>query len=179
MSPIKKECTAFLASIIVLLFFEAVFSTEPAQVGMPAPGISGQTWLNSEPLRIAELKGKVVLVEFWTFGCYNCRNVEPYVKGWHQKYADKGLVVIGVHAPEFNYERVLANVQRYVREHAIGYPVAIDNTFTTWNDYGNRYWPAMYLIDKRGIIRYIRIGEGGYLETERRIQALLEEASGS
>jgi thiol-disulfide isomerase/thioredoxin len=178
MSPIKKKCTALLTSIIVLLFFEAVFSTEPAQVGMPAPGISGQTWLNSEPLRIAELKGKVALVEFWTFGCYNCRNVEPYVKGWHQKYADKGLVVIGVHAPEFNYERVLANVQRYVREHAIKYPIAIDNKFTTWKDYGNRYWPAMYLIDKRGVVRYLRVGEGGYEQTERQIQALLQEPSG-
>jgi thiol-disulfide isomerase/thioredoxin len=179
MSPIKKECTAFLASIIVLLFFEAVFSTEPAQVGMPAPGISGQTWLNSEPLRIAELKGKVVLVEFWTFGCYNCRNLEPHIKTWHQRYAEKGLVVIGVHSPEFSYERVLANVQRYVREHAIGYPIAIDNDFATWKRYGNRYWPAMYLIDKRGVVRYLRVGEGGYEQTERRIQALLQEASGS
>ena len=94
---------------------------------MPAPEISGQSWLNSGPMQIAELKGKVVLVEFWTFGCHNCRNVEPYIKAWHQKYADRGLVIIGVHAPEFSYERSVTNVQRYVREHAIPYPVAIDN----------------------------------------------------
>jgi thiol-disulfide isomerase/thioredoxin len=100
---------------------------------------AGQSWLNSEPLRLAGLKGKVVLVEFWTFGCYNCRNVESHIQAWHERYAEKGLVVIGVHSPEFGYERVLANVQRYVREHAIKYPIAIDNEFTTWKAYGNRY----------------------------------------
>lgn len=124
-------------------------------------------------------QGKVILVEFWTFGCYNCRNVEPHIKAWHERYADKGLVVIGVHSPEFNYERVLANVQRYVREHGIQYPIAIDNEFTTWKAYGNRYWPAVYLIDKRGVTRYLRIGEGGYQQTEQRIQLLLEESPGS
>ena len=179
MTRTRKKIAALLGPATIFLLSGGMFSTVAEGVGMPAPEISGQSWLNSEPLRLAGLKGKVVLVEFWTFGCYNCRNVEPHIKTWHQRYAEKGLAVIGVHSPEFTYERVLANVQRYVREHAIGYPVAIDNNFTTWNDYGNRYWPAMYLIDKRGIIRYIRIGERGYLETERRIQALLEEASGS
>ena len=164
---------------IVYLLTGALFSEVQAELGTPAPEISGQSWLNSEPLRLAELKDKVVLVEFWTFGCYNCRNVEPYLKEWHQKYADKGLVVIGVHAPEFNYERVLANLQRYVREHAISYPVAVDNDFVTWKRYGNRYWPAMYLIDKRGVIRYLRIGEGGYQQTEQQIRALLQASSGS
>lgn len=148
-----------------------------AEIGKPAPEISGQSWLNSPPLSLAELRGKVVLLEFWTFGCINCRNVEPYVKSWHRKYADKGLVVIAVHAPEFGYERVLANIQRYVRERAIGYPVAIDNDFATWNRYKNRYWPAMYLIDKRGVIRYLRIGEGGYGQTEQWITALLQESA--
>ncbi len=150
-----------------------------AEVGKLAPEISGHSWLNSKPLKLAELKGKVVLVEFWTFGCSNCRNVEPYVKTWHQKYADKGLVIIAVHAPEFSYERVLANVQRYIRDHAISYPVAIDNDFTTWKRYNNRYWPAMYLIDKRGVIRYLRVGEGGYRQTEQQIVELLEESSGA
>ena len=98
---------------------------------MPAPEILGQSWLNSEPLRLAQHRDKVILVEFWTFGCYNCRNVEPHIKTWHRRYAEKGLVVIVVHSAEFSYERVLANVQRYVREHAIGYPVAIDNNFST------------------------------------------------
>ena len=179
MIRMRKKIAPLLSPIISLLLSGGMFSIVEGGVGTPAPEIRGQSWLNSEPLRLAQLRNKVVLVEFWTFGCYNCRNVEPHIKTWHQRYAEKGLVVIGVHSPEFSYERVLANVQRYVREHAIQYPVAIDNNFTTWNDYGNRYWPAMYLIDKRGIIRYIRIGEGGHLETERRIQALLEEASGS
>jgi thiol-disulfide isomerase/thioredoxin len=126
-----------------------------------------------------EFKGKVVLVEFWTFGCFNCRNVEPYIKTWYQKYADKGLVVIAVLAPEFSYERVIANVQRYIRDHAISYPVAIDNDFTTWKRYNNRYWPAMYLIEKRGVIRYLRVGEGGYRHTKQQIIDLLGESSGA
>jgi thiol-disulfide isomerase/thioredoxin len=179
MCRMRRKLAASWRTVIVSLLVGALFSAVEAGVGMPAPEISGQSWLNSEPLRLAELKGKVVLVEFWTFGCYNCRNVEPYIKGWHQKYSDNGLVVIAVHAPEFNYERVVANLQRYVREHAISYPIAVDNNFAIWKRYGNRYWPAMYLIDKRGIIRYTRIGEGGYLETERHISTLLEESSGS
>jgi thiol-disulfide isomerase/thioredoxin len=179
MGPTKKGHATIFTTVAVLAFATVMFSKTYAGVGMPAPEITGQSWLNSGPLGLADLKGKVVLLEFWTFGCYNCRNVEPFVKAWHQKYADKGLVVIGVHAPEFSYERVLANVQRYVREHAIQYPVAIDNDFNTWNRYNNRYWPAMYLIDKRGIIRYLRVGEGGYKQTEEQIRALLEEPSGS
>ena len=175
----RKKFTALSRIVVFLSFAGVVFSSANAAVGMPAPEISGQSWLNSAPLRLTELRGKVVLVEFWTFGCYNCRNVEPYVKAWHQKYTDKGLVVIGVHAPEFGYERVVANVQRYVRENGIQYPIAIDNDFITWKRYNNRYWPARYLIDKRGIIRYLRVGEGGYQQTEQQIQALLEEPSGS
>jgi thiol-disulfide isomerase/thioredoxin len=146
-----------------------------AMIGKPAPDIASPTWLNSAPLRIGDLRGKAVLVEFWTFGCYNCRNVEPYVKQWHENYADQGLVVIGVHSPEFSHEREVENVKRYMKEHDIRFPVPIDNEFSIWNRYGNRYWPAMYLIDKRGIIRYVKFGEGGYSGTERQIQALLTE----
>ena len=146
-----------------------------AMVGKQAPDIVNEVWLNSAPLRMAELKGKVVMIEFWTFGCYNCRNVEPYVKQWHQKYADRGLVVIGVHSPEFSYERDLAKVKQYIQEHDIRFPVPIDIDFSTWNRYGNRYWPAMYLIDKLGVIRHVRIGEGRYRETEQLIQSLLAE----
>lgn len=146
-----------------------------AAIGMQAPEITNDIWLNSPPLHVANLKGKVVMVEFWTFGCYNCRNVEPYVKQWHRKYADQGLVVIGVHSPEFSHEREVENVQRYLKEHDIHFAVPIDNDFSTWNKYGNRYWPAMYLIDKQGVIRHVRIGEGGYQETERLIQSLLAE----
>ena len=147
-----------------------------AGIGMRAPDITNGTWLNGTPLQFADLKGKVVMVEFWTFGCYNCRNVEPYVKQWQERYADQGFVVIGVHSPEFSHEREIENVRRYIKEHDIHFPVPIDNDFSTWNKYGNRYWPTMYLIDKRGIIRYIRIGEGGYRETEHLIKTLLDES---
>jgi thiol-disulfide isomerase/thioredoxin len=174
----RKKFAGFIRTVLVLSFGGVMVSNAEAGLGMPALEISGQTWLNSAPLKLGELRGKVILLEFWTFGCYNCRNVEPYIKAWHQEYAKKGLIVIGVHAPEFSYERSVANVQRYVREHVIQYPVAIDNDFSTWKRYNNRYWPALYLIDKRGIIRYLRVGEGGYPETEQRIQALLEEPSG-
>jgi thiol-disulfide isomerase/thioredoxin len=170
----NKRKTGIVAAFGALILS---VSLARAEIGKPAPEISGQSWLNSQPLKLAELRGKVVLLEFWTFGCVNCRNVEPYIKSWHRKYAEKGLVVIGVHAPEFSYERVLANLQRYVNEHAIGYPVAIDNDFATWNRYKNRYWPAIYLIDKRGVIRYLRIGEGGYQQTEQRITELLTEST--
>ena len=143
--------------------------------GQPAPEFTNDTWVNSEPLRLTELKGKVLLVEFWTFGCYNCQNVEPYVKSWHDKFKDRGLVVIGVHSPEFGHERVLKNVRNYVREHSIQYAVAIDNDYKTWNSYRNHYWPAIYLIDKKGVIRYMRIGEGDYDQTEKQIRDLLAE----
>lgn len=146
-----------------------------AAVGMKAPDVASSVWINSGPQSVADLRGNVVLVEFWTFGCYNCRNVEPYVKEWHKKYADQGLVVIGVHSPEFKYEHSVENVKRYIDEHGITYAVPIDNDFAIWNRYGNRYWPAMYVIDKQGIIRYTRFGEGGYAQTEQQIQALLTE----
>jgi thiol-disulfide isomerase/thioredoxin len=146
-----------------------------ARVGAPAPDIASSVWLNGKSVTMSGLRGRVVLVEFWTFGCYNCRNVEPYVKEWHEKYAGQGLVVIGVHSPEFKYEHNVENVKRYVEEHHITYAVPIDNDFANWNRYGNRYWPALYLIDKQGVIRYVRVGEGGYQETEHLIRTLLAE----
>jgi thiol-disulfide isomerase/thioredoxin len=162
---------ALLAGVLITWF------VANAGVGMKAPDITNETWLNSAPLHLSGLKGKVVMVEFWTFGCYNCRNVELYVKQWHQKYADKGLVIIGVHSPEFSYEHDFAKVKEYIRDHDIRFPIPIDNDFSTWNRYANRYWPAMYLIDKQGVIRYVRIGEGGYQETEQLIRNLLVEPS--
>jgi thiol-disulfide isomerase/thioredoxin len=162
-------------AILSLAALWLVAAAAQAGVGIPAPEIAAKTWLNSEPKTIGELKGKVVLVEFWTFGCYNCQNVEPFIKQWHQKYAGQGLVIVGVHSPEFGYERVLSNVQRYIRDHGIQYAVAIDNDFAIWKRYQNRYWPAMYLIDKRGVIRYRRFGEGGYAQTEQQIQELIAE----
>lgn len=146
-----------------------------ARVGTKAPEITNEVWLNSEPQRLAELKGRVVLLEFWTFGCFNCQNIEPYVKEWDRQYADQGLVVIAVHAPEFNYERSLKRLQRYIRDHNIGYAVAVDNDFLTWKRYSNRYWPTLYLVDREGVIRYMRIGEGGYARTESEIKRLLAE----
>ncbi len=143
--------------------------------GAKAPEIVSPVWLNSAPLRLADLKGKVVMVEFWTFGCSNCRNVEPYVKQWHDKYTAQGLTVIGVHTPEFAHESKVENVKRYIAEHGIRHAVALDNDFSIWNSYRNRFWPAFYLIDKRGIIRYTHIGEGRYAVTERQIQTLLAE----
>lgn len=161
-----------------LVFLAAMLSIPPAvgnAVGSPAAEITNAQWLNSEPLALSRLKGKVVLVEFWTYGCYNCRNVEPYVKKWFDRYADKGLTVIGVHTPEFAHEHNIENVKSYVRKQNIRHAIAIDNDSRTWNAYANRYWPAMYLIDKQGLIRYIKIGEGSYDRTETMIQALLKE----
>ena len=163
---------AFLTIFIIVANKESVNGGEN---GRAAPEITGQTWINTEPLRLADLKGKVVMVEFWTFGCYNCRHVEPYVKEWHQKYVDQGLVVIGVHTPETDFERYVKNVEHYVREQQISYAVVTDNDFATWNRYGNRAWPTVYLIDKAGLIRYTRLGEGSYAQTEQQIQTLLAE----
>jgi len=142
---------------------------------MAAPEIDGTAWLNSEPRSLADLRGRVVLLEFWTFGCYNCRNVEPWIKAWHERFMDRGLVVIGVHSPEFAYERDIDAVKRYLQQEKISYPVAVDNDYSIWNRYANHFWPAIYLIDKRGTIRYDRFGEGGYADTERTIRQLLAE----
>ncbi len=156
-----------------------VFAPLPAVAlgcgGKPAPDITGSTWLNSPPLRLAELRNKVVLVEFWTLGCSNCRNVEPYVKKWNEKYASQGLVVVGVHSPEFDYEKEIDTVRGYVRKQDIRHAVVIDNDFAIWNRFANRYWPAMYLIDKTGAVCSVQIGEGGYEKTERQIRQLLAD----
>jgi thiol-disulfide isomerase/thioredoxin len=172
----KRHPTLYIVLALVLAISALWLSqSQGYTTGQPAPEFTNDTWVNSEPLRLTELKGKVLLVEFWTFGCYNCQNVEPYVKSWHDKFKDRGLVVIGVHSPEFGHERVLKNVRNYVREHSIQYAVAIDNDYKTWNSYRNHYWPAIYLIDKKGVIRYMRIGEGDYDQTEKQIRDLLAE----
>jgi len=115
-------------------------------------------------------------VEFWTFACHNCQNVEPFVKRWHERYAGEGLVVVAVHTPELSFERDLDRVRRYAREHEITYPVAVDNDFSTWRAFGTRAWPTIYLVGKDGRIRYRRIGEGAYEATEAMIRELLAEA---
>jgi thiol-disulfide isomerase/thioredoxin len=142
-----------------------------------APPLRGAIqWLNSPPLSLDELRGKVVLVDFWTFACINCLHTLPYVKAWDEKYRSQGLVVIGVHSPEFAFEKVVRNVEKAVNDLGIKYPVAIDNDYKIWNSYENQYWPAFYLIDAQGRVRNHHFGEGKYQETEQMIQALLKEA---
>jgi len=142
----------------------------------PAPEISGSSWVNSDvALRLEELRGQVVLLEMWTFGCINCQHVIPSLREWHASYADQGLVIIGNHYPEFGYERELANLRDAVQRLEIAYPVVQDNDGANWRAYHNHYWPTLYLIDKRGHLRYQHIGEGEYAKTEAAIQALLAE----
>ena len=144
----------------------------------PAPELTNETWLNVDsPLRLADLRGKVVLLEMWTFGCINCQNVMPSLKEWHTKYKDQGLVIIGNHYPEFSFEEDLGNLKDAIKRNEIEYAVTQDNDGATWRAYQNRYWPTLYLIDKQGSIRYVHIGEGRYQETETNIQALLEETN--
>ncbi|MYN42192.1 redoxin domain-containing protein [Duganella sp. FT109W] len=133
-------------------------------------------WLNSKPLTAAQLKGKVVLVDFWTYSCINCLRSLPYTKAWAEKYRDQGLVVIGVHAPEFAFERNVGNVRKAVKDQGITFPVAIDNDYAIWRAFGNQYWPAHYFIDAQGRIRHHHFGEGEYAQSEQVIQKLLEEA---
>ncbi len=156
---------------------KAMFDVNSDKSGPLAPEIfPGGEWFNSPPLTLADLKGKVVLVDFWTYSCINCQRTFPYLKSWHQKYADKGLVIIGVHSPEFEFEKNAKNVEKALKDFGITYPVVQDNDFSTWRAYNNRYWPAKYFIDKDGKIRYTHFGEGEYDESERVIQELLAEA---
>jgi thiol-disulfide isomerase/thioredoxin len=144
------------------------------------PELTGATaWLNAEPLTAGELRGKVVLIDFWTFDCVNCRNALPYVRAWAEKYKDQGLVVIGVHSPEFAFERKLDNVKRAVRDLGLSFPIAIDNNFAIWRAFNNEYWPAHYFVDAQGRIRFHKFGEGDYERSEQVIRQLLKEASGS
>jgi cytochrome c biogenesis protein CcdA/thiol-disulfide isomerase/thioredoxin len=152
-----------------------------APLALPAEGrltdLSGAVqWLNSPPLTALELRGKVVLIDFWTFGCYNCLNALPHVREWDRKFRDQGLVVIGVHTPEFAHEKVIANVSRALKELGVTFPVAVDNQYRIWNSFGNQYWPAHYFIDAKGVVRWHHFGEGEYEKSERVIQQLLEEA---
>lgn len=141
-----------------------------------APELTNEVWLNTDrPLRLADLRGKVVLLDMWTFDCINCRNVIPSLRDWYTKYRDKGLVVIGNHFPEFDYERDLGNLKDAIQRLNVPYAVAQDNDGATWRAYGTRYWPTWLVIDKRGHLRYTHIGEGAYVETEQVIQDLLKE----
>lgn len=149
--------------------------TLPVEGNLP-PLDGAVQWLNSSPLDAQALKGKVVLVDFWTYSCINCLRTLPYLKAWAEKYRDQGLVVIGVHAPEFAFERNVGNVSKAMKDLGINYPVAIDNEFRIWRAFNNEYWPAHYFADAQGRIRYHHFGEGAYAESERVIQQLLREA---
>jgi len=140
-----------------------------------APALASGDWINSEPLKLNDLHGRVVLIEFWTFGCINCRNTLPFLKGWHDRYGDKGLTVVGVHSPEFDEERDVEKVRSEVGSLGIRYPVVTDNDYQTWNAYNVEAWPTMFLLDKQGRIRWKHVGEGNYDEAEELIQKLLAE----
>ena len=159
----------------------AMRKTTPAAMQLPVegelPSLSGATeWLNSKPLTVDELRGKVVVVEFWTYSCVNWRRTLPYVRAWAKKYKDRGLVVIGVHSPEFSFEKNVDNVRREAGSLGVDYPIAIDNDFAVWRAFGNEYWPALYFVDARGQVRHHQFGEGEYDLSEIVIQQLLTEA---
>jgi cytochrome c biogenesis protein CcdA/thiol-disulfide isomerase/thioredoxin len=142
-----------------------------------APDITaGGEWFNSEPLTLTQLKGKVVVIDFWTYSCINCQRTLPYLRDWWQKYKDQGLVIVGVHSPEFEFEKDAGNVSEAIQDFKLEYPIVQDNNFATWRAYHNRYWPAKYFIDKDGYVRFTHFGEGKYDESERVIQELLREA---
>src|SRR6059058_2449716 len=153
----------------------------PAAVPLPiegeVPSLGGATaWLNSPPLAAADLRGKVVLIDFWTYTCINWLRTLPYVRAWAEKYQEHGVVVIGVHTPEFSFERDVENVRRAAKDMRVDYPIALDPDYAVWNAFGNRYWPAVYLADAKGRIRYHHFGEGEYDDGEAMIQWVLREA---
>ncbi len=162
------------AKKIVLNQTVDVSGAEPAV----RPDLSGATaWINSPPLTLESLRGKVVLVDFWTYSCINCLRTLPYIKAWNEKYKDSGLVIIGVHTPEFPFEKDETNVRKAVKDLGLVYPVPMDNDYKIWRSFNNEYWPADYFIDATGKIRFHHFGEGGYEESEGWIRTLLEEAN--
>jgi thiol-disulfide isomerase/thioredoxin len=168
-----------LLIVVVLAILQFSPSLLPGKEASPrdhraAPEFSGiSAWLNSPPLTMESLRGKVVLVQFWTYSCINCLRTFPYVTKWYEKYKDKGLVVVGVHTPEFAFEKERANVETAIKRFGITYPVAQDNQYITWRAFGNQYWPAEYLIDKSGSIVATQFGEGSYQQLENAIARLV------
>ena len=162
-----------LSKLLMRTFHNSV-EYKPSETAA-TPELAAGDWINSEPIKLSDLHGRVVLIEFWTFGCYNCRNTLPFIKDWNARYRDKGLTIIGVHSPEFDEERNVDNLRRQVASLGITYPVVTDNDFQTWNAYKVEAWPTIFLLDKRGRIRWMHVGEGAYDETEQLIQKLLAE----
>ncbi len=156
------------------------FAAPTSQLGGPQASLLGaQPWLNTPPLRAQDLRGKVVLVNFWTYSCINSLRPLPYLRTWAAKYKDRGLVVVGVHTPEFGFEKNLANVRRAALVQGVGYPVVLDSDYGVWRAFDNNAWPAFYFIDAKGRVRHQKLGEGGYEESERLLQKLLAEARGA
>jgi thiol-disulfide isomerase/thioredoxin len=174
----------------VILAIEKPWAPDPSAAPPPPANLSAEElafpaapdfgaatgWLGSAPLKIADLRGHVVLVDFWTYSCINCIHTFPHVEGYYERYKADGLVVVGVHTPEFGFERDPANIAAARERYNLTYPTAIDSDYGVWNAYGNRYWPAEYLIDAHGRVRDTHFGEGGYDQTEASIRALLTEA---
>ena len=151
--------------------------TTGGKVGNCAPEFAGtQEWINSGPLSMEGLRGKVVLIDFWTYSCINCIRTLPYLRTWYERYADDGLVIVGVHTPEFHFEKVYENVVQATKDDEVTWPVVQDNDFAVWQSYENRFWPAKYLVDQDGVVRYTHFGEGKYGETEEWIRRLLDES---
>jgi len=144
-------------------------------LGKVAPEFIDGVWLNSQPLILKELKDKIVLIEFWDYSCINCIRTLPYLKSWYEKYSQFGLIIIGVHTPEFEFGKEPENISRAISELGIEYPVVLDPERTIWHEYNNMYWPRIFILDKNGIIRYDHVGEGGYYKTESKIQELIRE----
>jgi thiol-disulfide isomerase/thioredoxin len=167
-----RRTTCALAILLGLAVIIVACSSPP----QPAPELRDiDGWINSRPLTLQELRGKVVLIDFWTYSCVNCIRTFPYLRDWHEKYSDYGLVIIGVHTPEFEFEKDPGNVAAAARTHGLEYPIAQDNNSSTWNAFYNNAWPTKYLIDQDGNVRYQHLGEGAYLETEEVIRELLAE----
>lgn len=170
-----KSLKQFFVAAATLAFAASASAASQRDLG-PAPAFAQiDQWHNSAPQTIESLRGKVVLVHFWTYTCINCIRTIPYVKKWNESYKDKGLAVVGVHTPEYAFERKTENVKDAIKRFGLTYPVAQDNRYATWEAYSNNFWPAVYLVNKRGRIVYTHFGEGSYAETEATIQRLLAE----
>ncbi|MNF92552.1 Thiol-disulfide oxidoreductase YkuV [compost metagenome] len=179
-SSIEKGVLESVPKVVDYLVSKVKADTSLDNAQGPMPSLSGAVeWINSPALTNESLKGKVVLVDFWTYDCINCQHTLPYVNGWAKKYEKDGLVVIGVHTPEYGYEKIIDNVREQVRKLDIHYPVAIDNQYAIWRAFNNQYWPAHYFIDAKGQVRYSHFGEGRYGEQEQVIEQLLQEAKAS
>ena len=178
----RLKTLATIGTFIALALLASLLATRgsaltAAERNTPvAPQITGiDTWINGSPLTLSQLRGKVVLVDFWTYSCINCVNTLPYVRNWYKQYGNQGLQVIGVHTPEYPFERDAGHVRAAVKKFDIQYPVALDNQYATWNAFNNQYWPTVYLFDKTGHVVYSHFGEGDYAQTEAKIRELLAQ----